>query len=85
MVEENDVLVLPAQIQVLRVLIGLQLYSLVGVSLLQFAGTLPSAFDIPDTSWSVSYFGYRRFIERVFERCVSKPPSAAQVVCDLHL
>jgi hypothetical protein len=46
-VEENDVIVLPAQIRVLRVMIGVQLYRIVGVSLLQFAGTLPSAFVIP--------------------------------------
>jgi hypothetical protein len=45
--EEKDVAVLPAQIRVLRVLIGVQLYRLVGVSLLQFSATLPSAFLIP--------------------------------------
>ncbi len=47
MVEENDIVVLPAQIRVLRVLIGIQLYRLVGVSLLQFTGTLPSSFVVP--------------------------------------
>jgi hypothetical protein len=39
--------VLPAQIRVLRALIGIQLYRLFGVSLLQFSGTLPLAFVIP--------------------------------------
>ncbi len=38
---------MPAQIRVLRLVIGLQLYRLTGVSLLQFAGTLPSVFLIP--------------------------------------
>lgn len=47
MFEENDVLVLPVQIRLLRTIIGLQLYRLVGVSLLQFTGTLPLSFIIP--------------------------------------
>jgi hypothetical protein len=38
---------LPSQIRVLRVLIGIQLYRLIGLSLLQFTGTLPSVFVIP--------------------------------------
>jgi hypothetical protein len=38
---------LPSQIRVLRVLIGLQLYRLIGLSLLQFTGILPSVFVIP--------------------------------------
>ena len=47
MFEENDDVVLPAQIRVLRILIGIQLYRLIGLSLLQFGGSLPSAFIIP--------------------------------------
>lgn len=47
MFEENDDVVLPARIRVLRTLIGVQLYRLIGLSLLQFAGTLPSTFTIP--------------------------------------
>jgi hypothetical protein len=46
-VEESDVIVLPAQIRVLRAFAGLQLYRLIAVSLLQFTGTLPAAFVIP--------------------------------------
>lgn len=38
---------LPSQIRLLRILIGIQVYRLAGLSLLPFSASLPSAFFIP--------------------------------------